>query len=71
MRNIARKINIQVYGLMDLPLPPEKAQGELRLASPTDQPDEPALDEPALDEVEEARDAEPAAAFIEKNEDTP
>jgi hypothetical protein len=48
-----------------------KAQGELRLASPTDQPDEPALDEPALDEVEEARDAEPAAAFIEKNEDTP
>jgi len=66
MRNIARKINIQVYGLMDLPLPPEKAQGELRLASPTDQPDE-----PALDEVEEARDAEPAAAFIEKNEDTP
>jgi hypothetical protein len=55
LRNAASRIDMAVHGLADLPLPPEKAQGELVLEPPpTDTPDE-----PSLDEIDEARNAEP------------
>jgi len=53
LRNTASRFGISVSGLADLPLPPEKAQGELELALPA----EPS-DEPSLDEIDEARNAE-------------
>lgn len=53
LRNLASSLDMQVYGIVDLDLPPETAQGFLNLQ----QPIEP-LDEPSLDEIEKARDAE-------------
>ena len=53
LRNIASRVGIAVHGLADLPLPPEKAQGELELKPPAE-----ISDEPSLDEIDEARNAE-------------
>lgn len=53
LRNIATAFDMPVYGIAELELPPETAQGSLNLQ----QPSEP-LDEPSLEEIEKARDAE-------------
>jgi len=53
LRNAAARAGISVVRLVDLQLPPETAQGQLPLESPTE-----TSDEPSLDEIEQARDAE-------------
>lgn len=50
----AERLGIHVVRLVDLPLPAEKAQGELPLEQAAETPEE-----PTLEEIEDARDAEP------------
>ena len=53
LRSIAAHLNIATFGVADLLLPPEVAQGVLLLEAPSEQ-----LNEPTLEEIEQARDAE-------------
>ncbi len=53
LRNLATLLDMAVFGIADLDLPPETAQGSLKL-----EPPEESLEEPSLDEIERARDAE-------------
>ena len=54
LRKLASKLDMTIFGIVDLELPPEKAQGALNLHAPIE-----SSDEPSLEEIERARDAEP------------
>jgi hypothetical protein len=53
LRNLAASLDMPAFGIADLELPPETAQGSLDLKLPAEP-----LDEPSLEEIEQARDAE-------------
>ena len=53
LRNLASSLDMPTFGISDLDLPPETAQGSLNLHPPAEPPDE-----PSLEEIERARDAE-------------
>ncbi len=53
LRNLALSLDMRVFGIADLELPPKTAQGSLLLEPPPN-----LSDEPSLEEIDRARDAE-------------